>query len=129
LVTLTLPRSRHEDAACYDQRELDLPETGVPEPAQRLLRECVFTFEQLGALLYLHEHKGKGSTVPALVKVLRIPGSRHERRWIGWSPAVWFSRSPPLRRPSLTEPLPWNSKPASRRSFALASRIGWAFCS
>ena len=50
-----------------------MPETGVPEPAQRLLRECVSTFEQLGALLYLHDHKGKGSTVPALAKVLRIP--------------------------------------------------------
>ena len=30
------------------QREPDFPEINVPEPAQRLLREHLFTFEQLG---------------------------------------------------------------------------------
>ena len=65
-------QSHHEDAACEVQREPDFPETNVPEPAQRLLREHVFIFEQLGALLYLREHTGKASTVPELAKVLRI---------------------------------------------------------
>ena len=72
LASADAPQSHHEDAACEVQREPDFPETNVPEPAQRLLREHVFTFEQLGALLYLHEHKGKASTVPELAKVLRI---------------------------------------------------------